>query len=261
MKKLTGLFIAIMIAGPLMAQKVNYKSGLLQIDEKDIAKVVKIKDKENFGLTSTYELYSLAGEKLALATIATDFKSDRGDNANYYYRVTFLTVNQVGIFSLSKLGPEKSFAKLIGEGEIVVNDQLDPGLVTELIARRGRTPVIQTEYVIVNRNRFYNIVFKDNDIYQESILIGKFREISTRPEFDTYEFTIATGLVAARVSFTGSNAAVNFTVSTTKDNRTQNVAIKSKDTNVKLFARSEGMDRNDVVLKRITKWLVDQEYL
>lgn len=70
MKRLTGVFVALLIAGPLMAQKVNYKSGLLQVDEKDIAKIVRIKDKEGFGLTSTYELYSMSGEKLIIATIA-----------------------------------------------------------------------------------------------------------------------------------------------------------------------------------------------
>lgn len=253
-----------MIAGPLtlIAQKINYKSGILQVDEKDVAKVVKIKDKENYGLTSTYELYSLGGEKLALATIATDFKADRGDNTSYYYRVTFLTVNQVGIFSLSKLGPEKSFAKLIGEGGIVVNDQLDSRFVTELIARRGRTPVVQAEYVLIKRNRLFPIVFKDNDIYQDDVLIGQFKDISSRREFDTYEFSIVTGLVAARVNYTGGNGAKNFTVSTTESNSTQNISIKSNGmTYGKLLLRSEGMDRNDIVLKRIAKWLVDEEYL
>lgn len=258
------VFVAAMIifaTGPLMAQKVNYKSGLLRVDEKDVAKIVRIKDKETFGLTASYEVYSLSGEKLILATVANGFVPNQNDNSTYYYQVSFLTLDKVGIFSLSMLGPEKSFAKLIGESGIVVEDKLDPKMVTELIARKSQSPQVVIEYHLVRRDKRDIALIKENEIYQGNMLIGRFKDISRRKEFDIYEFSLPDGLVIGTVSFTGGNGAQNCTVSTNKDRRTQNAAIPSKGVYGALTARSEGMDRNAIVLRQIATWLIRNNYL
>lgn len=261
MKRLIGIFVVLLIAGPLVAQKVNYKSGLLQVDGKDIAKIVRIKDKESFGLTSTYELYNLAGEKLIIAAIATNFVPNRNDNSSYYYQFTFLPVDKVGIFSLGKLGAEKSFAKLIGESGIIVNDQIDPKLVAEMLARKSQNPVVAVEYHLVQRDKMGPPFIKENQIFQANSLIGLFKDISTRKEFDTYEFRLPDGLVVAQVTFTGGNGAQNCMVSTNKDGMTQRAAIPSKGIYGALAVRSEGMDRNEIVLRQIASWLVRNHYL
>jgi len=244
---------------PAFAQKVDYKDGLIKADGKDIAKVVKIKDKENFGLTSTYELYSLSGEKLIIATLSTEFKEARDDNSSYYYRFTFLTANQVGIFALSKLSTEKSFAKLIGQSGIVVNDSIDSRQLTEFIARRGSNPKIAKEYRLVNRNRMFGVLVKqDNQITQGNVLIGLYKDISNGPDVDTYQFSLPDGLILARVSFRGGNNAENFSVTTEKDELTQMVKIPTDGKYGKILS---SIDRNVMALERIAKWLADHNYL
>jgi hypothetical protein len=75
-KKLIVLILLLSSAFRLMAQKVDYKSGVLNVDGKDIANITKIKDKGSFGLTSTYELSSIAGVKLIIVALATDYTPD-----------------------------------------------------------------------------------------------------------------------------------------------------------------------------------------
>lgn len=58
-EKLVVVLIVVLMGIPALAQKVNYKSGLLQVDGINVAKIVKIKDKDNFGITSTYRNYCI----------------------------------------------------------------------------------------------------------------------------------------------------------------------------------------------------------
>src|SRR5689334_20753634 len=90
------------------AQDVDYKKGMIIVDGKDYAKI-EVK-KENFGLTKSFEVFTLSGKKIIIAVIATEFEQDPNDNSYLFYRLTFTTANQVGIFKVSSLGPEKSFA-------------------------------------------------------------------------------------------------------------------------------------------------------
>lgn len=260
-KKLAIVLIAVVMGSSVYAQKVNYKSGLLQVDGVDVAKIVKIKDKENFGITSTYELYNMSDEKLIIATIASNFIPDRNDNTSYYYRLSFLSVSQTGIFSMSKLGPEKSFAKLIGESGIMVNGQIDVKLLNELIATKSKDPRIAIEYNLVKRVAGFPVTVDDNKVFQGQVQIGQFKDITSSKDYDTYEFKLPEGLVVATVSFSGGNGAQNCTVSTNKDRRTQNGAIPSKGKFGELSVRSEGMDRNAIALAAISRWLVTNGYL
>ena len=261
MKKITGTILALCITGSLLAQKVDYKANVISVDGKDVAMVTKIKDKENFGLTSTYELNSLTGKKLVIATIATDFVPPRYDNSGYYYRLTFLTSGQVGIFTLSKLGPEKSFAKLIGESGIVVNDQLDESKVNEFIALKSKNPRVSVSYDLVHRNRMMPVFIKETQVYQGDVIIGQFKDVSSSTAFDTYEFSLPTALTVAKVSFNGGNSAKNCTMTTYKDQQTQNVNLARNGTFGNTILRSEGVDRNEEILKLIAKWLVEKDYL
>lgn len=238
----------------LMAQKVDYKDGLLKVDDKEVAKIVKIKDQGSFGLTSTYEVLALTGDKLIIATLATDFAERQNDNSTYYYRFSFMANQQQAIFRLSKLGPEKSLAKLIGQSGIVVNNQIDQTLLNEFIAKKSANPPVVAEYKIVERNHLGTPYIKGNQIYQGLTLIGQFKDITSSNAFDTYEFITPAGLVVAKVSFTGGINAQDFVAIITKDRSTQRVNIPTKG-RYGVLAQREGVDRNEMTLVRIAdKW-------
>ncbi|WP_294673819.1 hypothetical protein [uncultured Fluviicola sp.] len=121
MKKLFLLMLPLFGAFSLLAQKSEYTyvDGLLTIDGVDVARITKIKDSENMGLTSTFEVSSMDGEKLIIGAYAGEFEQDPNNNMDHFYRLTFLTANQIGIFTVSKMGTEKSFAKLLGKAEFL----------------------------------------------------------------------------------------------------------------------------------------------
>jgi hypothetical protein len=259
MTKIRMLFYCLFICSAGFAQKVEYKSGKLSKDGTQIASVNKVKDGSIFNLTSSYELYNMAGEKQIIATVATEFVPQANDNTVFYYRFTFLPLNQVGIFSLSKLGAEKSFAKLIGESGILVNDKLDAGKVQELMAYKSKNPRVSTQYHLVQRNRMMNLFFKDDHtIHQGLVVIGTFRDITPNKQADEYEFALPEGLVVAKVVFTGGNNARNCILTTMKDNRVQSLSV-SDDKNYKLYLSS--IDRNAEALTRIVRKLMDMDYL
>jgi hypothetical protein len=240
-------------------QKIDYKSKTLSIDGIAVATIDKIKDKGSFGLTNTYELMSIGGKKLIIATIDRDFVPPANDNSGLYYRFSFLTTDQTGIFSLSSLGAEKSFARLIGESGIVNGEDLDPAKVNELIALKGRTPKVRTNYDLVNRNRMMNVRIKENQVYQGLDLIGTFKDVSRSTAYDSYEFSLPSGLIVAKVGFTGGNSAKNCVITTAKDERTQQVKLSGAWGEI--MARSETVDRNQNVIKEIIQWLVSNLYL
>ncbi|MES2107854.1 MAG: hypothetical protein V4577_03845 [Bacteroidota bacterium] len=257
MKHLKFLVIALLAFGVASAQKIEYKNNIINVDGKDIAKVNRIK--QNFGLTSNFDVYSLPGKKLIIATLATEFVPPNGDNSFFYYRLTFLTANQVGIFAVSRLGAEKSFAKLIGGAGIIENDDLVAEKVTEFIAYKSMNPQVAADYSTVRRSYIYPIVLKDDkSITQEDKLIGRFKDVSTSTDLDSYEFSLPNGLTVVKVSFTGGNNAQNFEVYTVKDKNRRIVPIPTKD---KVMLASEGPDRNYIALGRLLKWLVSKDYI
>jgi hypothetical protein len=258
-KAITVLMICLLVSQSLMAQKVSVKDETIQVDGNALAKIVKIKDKENFGLTSTYEIYALNGDKLIVAAIATDFAENSNNNGSYYYRLSFLTNQQQAIFKLSKLGPEKSLATLIGQSGIIVNNQIDPKMFTEFLAKKSVNPPIAMEYKLVERNHLGTPYIKGKQIYQGLTLIGEFTDISTRPEYDTYEFSTAMGLVVARVNFTGGINAQNFVVTTYKDKATTRIDIPTQ--GKYSISQQPGVDRNEMALVRIADWLAKNWYL
>lgn len=253
------LIALLLLSAQLFAQSVNYKSGVLNVDGKDIAKVVKLK--AGFAQPANYELYSMSGEKLIIATLATDLPADPNNNSNFYYRLSFLTTSQIGLFTLSVFNAEKSFAKMIGESGIIVDDKLSEAKINEFIALKSKNPVVKAEYHIVRRNMMFPVMIKDgNMIYQGADAIGTFKNISSGPEGDTYEFSLPEGLVIAKVSFVGGNKASKFIINTKKDNLTMAYTIATNGFG-KTYISSVGVDQYEATVLRIAKWLVEKSYM
>lgn len=115
--------------------------------------------KENFGLPKSFEVFSFPG-KLIIAAVATEFEQDKTDNTCLFYRLTFLTSNLAGIFKISSLSQEKSFAKLIGNSGIIKGDSTLDNKVKEFIASKGASPRTATGYTIVARDRAWPVDIK-----------------------------------------------------------------------------------------------------
>jgi hypothetical protein len=257
MKKHLLVIIFLFAAAYVSAQEVEYKKGVITVDGNEYAKV-EVK-KENFGLTKNFEVFSMAGKKLIIAAVATEFEQDKTDNTYLFYRLTFLLSNQVGIFKVSSLSQEKSFAKLIGNSGIIQGDSTLDNKVKEFIAGKGASPRIATDYTTVSRNRAWPIdVKEDKTITQDSKVIGSFKPLGSQNEMDSYEFLLPTTVIIAKVTFAGGNNAQNFEVFTSKDSQKRVVSIATGD---KIIAASVGVDKNWITLKKIVKWLVDNQYL
>lgn len=261
MKYLYTFLTTVFALGIASAQKIDFKNEVISVDGKEIAKVNKIKDRENFGFTSTYELYSMSGKKLVIAAYASEYDHDHTTNMSFYYRLTFLTTDQVGIFSLSKLGGEKSFAKLIGASGIIVNDELDAAKVKDFIAMKGKDPSITVradDYLVASRQRGWPVKLNtDKTIEQDHVQIGSFKDV-TGADGDTYEISLPNGIVAVRLSFTGGNNTQAFDVITMKDRARRTIKIPTRD---KVMLSSTDVDRNQIALARIINWLVNNGYL
>jgi hypothetical protein len=93
---------------------------------------------------------------------------------------------------------------------------------------------------------------------QNAAIIGSFKHISSANEMDYYEYYLPSGIMIAKVSFTGGNNAQNREIFTAKDNLKRAVPIPQKD---KILAASEGIDKYQFSVQRIAKWLVDNQYL
>lgn len=262
MQKILLVLFAAALAYPLSAQKVKgeYKKGSIMVDGKEVATMTKEKDKENLGLTSTFEVFSLTQEKLIIGAYAGEFEQDPNDDMNQYYRVSFLTVNQVGIFTVAKLGAEKSFGKLLAKSGIFTADGLDEQKVKEFIAKKGKTPKVAVDYSIVGRNKSWPLELnEDKTIEQNGNTIGSWKDVTVKGKgVDTYEFYLPSGVKIATVSFTGGNNAQNCQMNTMKDGASRTVGIASKET---INFSASSIDRNQWVLKRILDWMVANEYI
>lgn len=240
-----------------VAQEVDYKNGVIKVDGVDYAKV-EVK-KQNFGLTKNFEVFNLAGEKIIIAAVATEFEQDKNDNSALFYRLTFLTSNQIGIFKIGALSQEKSFAKLIGKSGILVNDKTDDVKVREFIASQGVTPRVAVDYTTVKRNKAWPIdLKKGGNVEQDGVIIGNFAYKGEYNKMDNYEFTLPSGVIVAKVSFAGGNNAQNFELFTAKENLKRIVNIPQKEN---ILLADASIDKNQFTLKRIAKWLVENGYL
>jgi hypothetical protein len=256
MKKVLAGTLFLLICVLCMAQDVEYKKGMIQVNGKDFAKMEVTK--QNFGITKSFEVFSLSGEKIIIAAPATEFEQDKNDNSYLFYRVTFLTANQIGVFKVASLGQEKSFAKLIGASGILVNDKADETKVKEFIALKGAAPRIAIDYTLVNRDKSWPLrLQQDKNFEQNSKIIGSFKATGSSNGADMYEFRLPSGVVIAKVSFTGGNNMQNMEMFTAKDNLKRIVPMVTKD---KIIVADGSIDKNQFALQRVAKWLVDNQY-
>jgi hypothetical protein len=251
------LLITLALSANLYAQDVEYKKGMIVVDGNEYAKV-EVK-KQNFGLTKSFEVFNLAGQKIIIAAVATEFESDKNDNSYLFYRLTFLTAGQVGIFKIPSLSQEKGFAKLIGNSGILVRDTVNAAKLMEFIASKSATPSIAVDYTMVDRNRAWPVsLTKDRQVEQFGKIIGTFEPKGSSGEMDYYDFKLPSGVTVAKVSFTGGNNAQNMELFTAKDNYKRAVPIPQKE---KIIIADGSIDKNQFTLKRVAKWLVDNQYL
>ncbi|UZT95918.1 hypothetical protein ODZ84_11735 [Chryseobacterium fluminis] len=256
MKTVVTLLLVLGINILTFAQKVDYKNNIIAVDGNKIGKVEV--QKQNLGLTKNFNLYSMDGEKLIIAVLSTEFEGDRNDNTTMYYRFTFLPTNQVGIFKLSTLGMEKGFVNLVGKGGIIDGNTLNANKVTELIASKGVSPRTAVNYTLVSRNKNWPVELKQDRSIEQGETIGFFNYTGSIGGQDTYEFFVPDGVMVAKVSFAGGNNAQNFELFTARDSVRKVVQIPQKD---KIGSVSSSIDPNLLTLKRITAWLVQNNYL
>jgi len=257
MKNIFILLLLTFSVQSISAQKVKYKKNIINVDGRDIGKVEV--QKENFGLTKNFNLYSMEGEKLIVAVLSTEYESDRFDNTTMYYRFTFLPTDQVGVFKLGTLSQEKGFAKLIGGSGIVEGNSLNAQKVNEFIATKGVTPRTTVNYMLVERNRRWPIELKEGGtIMQDRKEIGFFTSLGQIQDQAGYEFFIPSGIMVAKIFFTGGNNAQNFDLFTAKDNIRRVISIPQKE---EVKVSLSAIDPNALTLKRITEWLVANGYL
>lgn len=256
MKTVVTLLLVLGINILTFAQKVDYKNNIIAVDGNKIGKVEV--QKQNLGLTKNFNLYSMDGEKLIIAVLSTEFEGDRNDNTTMYYRFTFLPTNQVGIFKLSTLGMEKGFVNLIGKGGIIDGNTLNANKVTELIASKGVSPRTAVNYTLVSRNKNWPVELKQDRSIEQGETIGFFNYTGSIGGQDTYEFFVPDGVMVAKVSFAGGNNAQNFELFTARDSVRKVVQIPQKD---RIGSVSSSIDPNLLTLKRITAWLVQNNYL
>ena len=241
----------------LSAQDVEYKKGMIIVDGNDYARVEV--EKQNFGLTKSFEVFSLSGKKLIIAVVATEFDQDKNDNTYLFYRLSFLTSKQVGIFKVASLGQEKSFAKLIGKSGIIIKDTTNDEKVRDFIAAKGASPRIAIDYSMVPRSLSWPVsINADKTIEQNSKIIGSFKPTGSYNGQDFYEFQLPSGITIAKISFAGGNNAQNMEVFTAKDNNKRIVPMPEKD---KIIVADTSIDKNQFMLKRVAKWLIDYQYL
>jgi len=240
------------------AQSAEYKNGILTVDGDQVAKIVKTK--EYMGLANTFEVFDMEDEKIIIAAWGGEFEQDPNNTLDFYYKLDFLTVNQAGIFTLSKLGTENALGKMLGKSGIFVDGKINGDKVKNFISSKGKTPAIRIDYTLVSRNKSWPIQLKEGGIIeQDGKQIGSFKDISVAGSgTDTYEFYLPSGVLLAKTSFMNGNNSQYAQLQTMKDNSTRDIQINTNET---ITAVVVAVDRNKWVLERIIKWMVANEYL
>lgn len=244
----------------LQAQKVSYKDNQILIDDQPIASIKSMDSEGTMGIVNDFEIYNMQNQLLIIAAYDSDYPENKNDNMSYHYKLSFVGLDKDGYFKLSKLGTAKSLAKLIGNGGIIKNDMLDNDALFTFIAKNGKAaPAAKVEYVMVQRDRTWPLDFREpGAVEQQSKLIGNYRDVTpSGSNVDYYEFSLPGGLVVAKVNFKEGNDSQVCEITTMKDNLKRAVPTPSKERNVKVLMG----DRNLEVVKRISKWLVDNRYL
>jgi hypothetical protein len=260
MKKLiAGIILIAFLINYAQAQEVDYKKGKILVDGQEYMTLDVIK--MNFGLTKNFEVFTPSGTKVVTAEVnATKYEADKNDNTFLYYDLTFLPSQQKAVFKISSLGQEKSFVQLIGQSGILVNGKPDDAKIQAFIAKKSVVPKLFVDYAPVYRNHAWPIEIKaDRQISQDGKVIGYFVPGASSPDGrDFYQFYLPTGVQLADITIVGGNNAEEFFLYTYKDKYKRVVGIPTRD---KILAADVSVDKNHFTLKRVVKWLVDNQIL
>lgn len=261
MKNLFISFLLLLSTHLATAQKTEYKDGQFTVDGTPVAKMIKSEHAGSMGMINDYEIQTLDGKTLIIAAVADDYPEDKNDNMAYIFKFSFVSLDKVGYFKVSKLGAEKSVSKLINGGNLFKDGGINPEAAFALIAKQGKTPPVKAaDYSLVNRDKSWPLTLKESNIIeQQSKQIGMWKDVTPNgANVDKYEFSLPSGLKLADVSFMGGNNAKTCEIITLKDGRKHTADIAIADS-IKLLMTN--IDRNQKALERIVKWLVQNQYL
>lgn len=258
MKKITILFALVFFSLSVFAQKVKLKKEILSIDGVEVAKIKGEKNKEYMGLVKDFTVSNMDGDELLTAVYSEIFPADPNDNTKMVYEFNFIALNKTAYFNVSTLGSAKSIGNLIGKNGLLKDGQLDESAVNSLIDKKGKTPPVVVTYEMADRPRNFPVELREaGELSQASTVFCTFKDMGTVKGMDVYDFFAPDGTHALRVSFADGNNASRYVVETFKDDKTHRVGIPVKE-KVKFIA---AIDRNYIAIKRIGKWLVENDYL
>lgn len=241
----------------LNAQSFEYKNNILKIDGKEVAKIVTTKN--YMGFANDFEVFDMNDTKIIQASYAADYEEDPYNNMDFYYTINFITTSQTGIFYLSKLSTEKSLANLLGKNKIFVDGEVNATNITSLIDKKGLNPKKIIDYSVVNRNTSWPIEIKSGGtVEQDGKTIGSFKDVSIDKSTDIYEFYLPKNILVAKIWFTNGNNSQECDLHTSKDNLKRKIATATND-KTEIYITSG--DRNELMIKRVLKWLIANGYM
>ncbi len=253
----TILFLALMTFS-LTAQKVKVKKDIVYVDGVEIAKIKGERSKAALGLVKDFTVSNMDGKELFTAVYTDKIPEDPNNNTIFYFEFDFMTVDKTAYFGVSKLGTMKSIGNIVGKHNLIKDGEINEKALATLIKKKGKTPPVVAEYDMADRPRNFPVELREKgELSQASTVFATYQDKGTVQGKDIYEFYAPNGVLAVRVSFSGGNNATSFLVETFKDNREHNVGIPQKEKIDVVIA----IDRNYYTLKRLGKWIVDNNYL
>jgi hypothetical protein len=242
----------------LFGQKVSVKNGELSIDNKVVALIQAEKNKEMMGLVKDFTVTNPAGELLFIAEYSSEIPEDPNDNLYYYFKFTFPALEEVAWLPVNKMGAEKSVGNLVGKNGLIRDGAIDADALGKLVAKKGKVPEVKEDYTMATRNRAFPVEIREvGKIQQAGELISNYTDKGTIGGSDVYDFYLPSGVLAARVSFSGGNNAPTAVFETMKDKQKRSVNLNVQEKASFVAA----IDRNYLTIKRIANWLVENKYI
>lgn len=260
MKRILTVLILTICFTSTFAQKVKVKvkNDILLINDVKTATIEAEKNKALLGLVKDFTFKNMDGEELFTAVYSDLFPESPDDNTVYHFEFTFPSLDKKAYFKISKLGVAKSIANLVGKNHLIKDGAISEKALSTLISKKGQIPPVVIDYEMADRPRTFPVELRElGSLEQASTSFCTYKDLGTIRGMDVYEFYAPDGTLALTVSFADSNNAQLFIVKTLRDKKEHRVSLPTKE-KVKFVA---AIDRNYIALKRIGKWIVDNNYL
>ncbi|MFT5725436.1 MAG: hypothetical protein ACI9JN_002561 [Bacteroidia bacterium] len=237
--------IALFTASGLNAQSIKYDKVAEEIlvDGEYYAKLVKTKFNA-VGLIKNYSIQNQDGEELIFfkyRSYEVWNSSERKYVSKPAYDITF--INGLGRVYYKKQFTLKSVMKLLIKNNLIKNDKIDPEAEKRFISvnhgRQGSNKEVKVEVS--------NITISNNDIINEGNKLGKFTEkIKTNDAGIEQTFIIVYSNNGEKIATAIADVEnpSEWTVLTTKDNKTTEILYDSSSSKEKLFS-----------------WMISKKYL